>query len=121
VFLSLGVPASKLVIGGAAYSRAFANTEGLGKSSSGISPDKSWEDGVCDYKSLPREGAREYWDDEAKAAYSYDPIKKVLTSYDDHRSIAAKMQYIKDMGLQGLILWDASGDHPASSPRSLMK
>jgi chitinase len=119
-FLALKVPPSKLVIGGAAYSRAFCNTDGLGKPSSGVSPDKSWEDGVCDYKSLPRDGATEYWDDEAKAAYSYDPVKKILTSYDDHRSIEAKMQYIKEMGLGGIILWEASGDHLASNTRSLM-
>jgi chitinase len=119
-FLELGVPPSKIVIGAAAYSRAFCNTDGLGKSSSGISPDKSWEDGVCDYKTLPRPGAIEYWDDEAKASYSYDATRKILTSYDDTKSIAAKLQYVKDRGLAGIILWEASGDFSASHPRSIM-
>jgi chitinase len=119
-FLDLGVPPSKLVIGAVLYSRAFCNTEGLGKPSSGASPDKSWENGVCDYKTLPRPGATEYWDDAAKATYSYDPAKKILTSYDDHRSIAAKRLYVKEKGLRGLIVWEASGDFLASNPRSLM-
>jgi len=37
---------------------------------------------MCDYRSLPREGATEYFDPYARAGYSYDPVKKILNSYD---------------------------------------
>ncbi|KAJ3218323.1 hypothetical protein HDU67_006095 [Dinochytrium kinnereticum] len=116
-----GVPANKLVIGAAFYSRAFANTDGLGKPSSGVSPDKSWEDGICDYKTLPRPGATEYWDDEAKATYSYDPVKRVLSSYDCVRSIKEKTKLVWDKGLAGVIVWESSGDVDVRDPRSLTR
>ncbi|KAJ3130248.1 hypothetical protein HK098_004295 [Nowakowskiella sp. JEL0407] len=80
--LQRGVPPHKIVIGSAFYSRGFANTNGLGHPSHGVVPDKSWEEGVVDYKQLPLPGATEHWDDAAKATYSYDPVKRVLNSYD---------------------------------------
>jgi len=49
-YISQGVPSTKIYIGGALYSRGFANTDGLGKSASGGSPDMSWEKGVVDTK-----------------------------------------------------------------------
>ncbi|KAJ3172828.1 hypothetical protein HK101_011124 [Irineochytrium annulatum] len=116
-----GVPANKIVIGAVYYSRAFANTDGLGKSSSGVSPDKSWEDGICDYKTLPRDGATEHWDDAAKASYSYDPVKRVLSSYDTVRSIQEKTRFVWDKGLAGIIVWESSGDHAVDHERSLTK
>ncbi|KAJ3105924.1 hypothetical protein HDU97_007270 [Phlyctochytrium planicorne] len=94
-----GVPPHKIVIGAAFYSRAFANTEGLGQPSSGVSSDKSWEDGICDYKVLPRPGATEYWDEKARATYSYDPVKKILSSYDSVQSVKEKAQLVHQKGL----------------------
>jgi chitinase len=117
-----GVPPNKIVIGAAFYSRAFANTDGLGCPSSGVSPDKSWEDGVCDYKVLPIQGAQEYWDDQAKATYSYDPMKRVLSSYDGVQSIREKTKFVWDRGLAGIIVWESSGDvSDLSSPRCLTR
>ncbi|KAI9003133.1 glycoside hydrolase [Gaertneriomyces semiglobifer] len=120
-YLAAGVPAHKIVIGVAAYSRGFANTDGLGCPSHGQVPDQSWEAGVCDYKTLPRPGATEYWDDRAKASYSYDPTKRVLNSYDTPQSVYEKCKFVWDRGLQGIIVWESSGDFPAVHERSLVK
>ena len=60
----------------------FANTEGLGKPSSGVVGDMSHDAEMCDYKTLPRSGAIEYFDPYARAGYSYDPQKKILNSYE---------------------------------------
>lgn len=100
-FLDRGVPANKLVIGVATYSRGFANTDGLKHPSFGTTSDKSFEDGVVDYKSLPI--SPEYWDDEAKASFSYDPTKRELLSYDTVRSVREKAKYVLDNGLAGII------------------
>jgi chitinase len=116
-----GVPPQKLFVGVAFYSRGFANCEGLGKPASGASPDKSWEDGMVDYKALPRPGATELWDPVAQAAYSYDPVRRVLNSYDNPRSVKEKCRFVHDQGLGGVLVWESSGDHPISHPRSLMK
>ncbi len=120
-YISAGVPASKIVIGAALYSRGFANTSGLGHPSSGLVSDKSWEEGVCDYKSLPRSGAVEYWDEQACASFSYDKNKKILNSYDSPRSVRQKAQFIRLKGLKGIIIWESSGDYPFSDERSILR
>jgi chitinase len=109
-YLSRGVPSTKIFIGGAFYSRGFANTDGLGKPSSGGSPDKSWEAGSVDYKDLPLNGASEFVDPESKAAYSYDPQKRVLNSYDNKDSLIEKCKIIYEKNLGGIIIWENSGD-----------
>ena len=120
-YLDAGVPADKIVIGAVLYSRGFANTKGIGNSSSGVVEDRSWEDGVCDYKSLPRPGAIEYWDDKAKASYSYDSKKKILNSYDTPRSVSEKVRYVWEKGLKGIIVWESSGDYPFNDERSVLR
>lgn len=115
-----GVPANKILIGAATYSRGSGNSDGLGKPCSGNSPDNGWEPGVCELKTLPRPGATEYFDEECQAAYSYDPVKRIFNSYDNARSAAAKAQYVLDNGLAGIIIWDASSDFPADDPRSVI-
>lgn len=121
MLLDAGVPAKKILIGGVLYSRGASNTDGLGKAYSGGSKDTNWEAGICDYKSLPREGATEYYDDKAGAGYSYDPIKRIYNSYDTVRSMTEKAQYIKRRQLGGIILWESSGDYPLDHPRSLLR
>ncbi|KAJ3292643.1 hypothetical protein HK104_005138 [Borealophlyctis nickersoniae] len=89
-YMARGVPPHKIVIGVAFFSRGFNATDGLGRPSNGLVPDRSWEDGVCDYKTLPRPGAVEMWDEQAQAGYSYDAEKKILNSYDTVRSVREK-------------------------------
>jgi chitinase len=119
--IELGVPSTKIVIGAAYYSRGFSNTDGMGKPCSGGSPDKSWESGIVDYKDLPLPGATEYYDEKAGAGYSYDPVKRVVNSYDTVRSVQEKANFIVKHNLGGIIVWEASGDRPVSSGKSLTK
>ncbi|KAI5057953.1 hypothetical protein GOP47_0027968 [Adiantum capillus-veneris] len=120
-YMSRGVPASKIFIGGALYSRGFANTDGIGKPAEGGSLNKSWEQGIVDYKALPWEGSEELWDDEAQAPYALDTTRRNLDSYDNVKSILAKAQYVKDNDLAGIILWESSADFPYTDDRSIMK
>ncbi len=121
-YISQGVPSQKIFIGGAFYSRGFANTTGLGKSANGGSPDKSWENGIVDYKELPLTGATEYIDPESKAAYSYDPVRKVLNSYDNKESLIEKCKIIYEKNLGGIIIWENSGDkRNYNDPRNLTR
>ncbi len=117
----LGVPSTKLFVGAALYSRGFNNTDGLGKTASGGSPDKSWDAGSVDYKALPVAGAVEMWDDVAKAGYSYDAKRRVLNSYDTVRSVIEKCKYVNDNNLGGILVWESSGDAPFTSDRSIMR
>ena len=118
--ISLGVNSSKVFIGGVLYSRGFANSNGPNTPCSGIVSDMSWEAGVCDYKTLPRPGAIEYLDPETKAAYSYDPVKKIVNSYDNPDSIKEKCKIIAEQNLGGIIFWEIDGDYPIDNPKSII-
>ena len=132
-YLGQGIPAHKILLGLPLYGRAFAGTEGPGRSFSGVGvaagADGNWEPGVWDYRVLPRAGAAERYDDAARAAYSYDPASRELISYDNVRSAADKAAYIRGDGggraqaqaqaLGGAFFWEASGDR--RDDRSLIR
>jgi len=121
-YISKGVPANKLLIGVAFYSRGWSGTSGLGQPATGNSPDFQFteETGVVPYHMLPVSGATEFWDDEAKATYSYDSVKKVLNTYDSVNSVLEKCKIVHEKGLKGIIVWESSGDTKPSNPRSLV-
>ncbi|KAK3323342.1 glycoside hydrolase family 18 protein [Cercophora scortea] len=113
-YIAAGVPASKIVLGMPIYGRAFEQTAGLGATYSGIGGG-SWENGIWDYKALPRAGATVVYDSVAGATYSYDPVAKELITYDTADMVAKKVVYIKSMGLGGSMFWEASADRTDSS------
>ena len=125
-YISRGVQAKKLVIGMPLYGRAFENTKGPGKSFSGVGQG-SWENGVWDFKVstcsinvcacdwpnpilqvLPRPGATEQYDAEAKATYCFDG--NTMVSYDNANMAREKATYIQSRKLGGAMWWESSGD-----------
>jgi chitinase len=108
-YISQGVPASKIVLGMPIYGRAFENTDGLGKPFSGTGQG-TWENGVHDFKKLPLDEAREDCDEEAGATYSYDPVKRVLVTYDTVEMARKKAGWIRQEGLGGAMWWESSAD-----------
>jgi chitinase len=120
-YIKLGVPSQKIYIGANCNSRGFANTDGPGKPALGNSPDMSFEPGIVDYKQLPRPGATEYNDPESKAAYSFDPVKRIVNTYDNPISVIEKCKIINEKNLGGIIVWELSGDYPVTNPKSIVK
>lgn len=120
-FMALGVPANKINIGVPYYTRGFANTAGLGLLADGLVKTKSWEAGMSDYKNLPWPGAKEFYDNVAVAAYSYDPTTRELLSYDNVQVVNEKLRYMWDLGIKGIIVWESSGDFAVTDKRSLTK
>ncbi|KAL8382438.1 hypothetical protein RB595_006292 [Gaeumannomyces hyphopodioides] len=108
-YLALGVAPDRIVLGMPLYGRSFENTDGPGQSFAGTGPG-SWEQGIWDYKVLPRPGAVETVDAETGAAYSYDATTREMVSYDTVETVAQKTAYIKDLALGGAMFWEISGD-----------
>lgn len=112
-YLDGGVPSEKLILGMPIYGRSFEGTSGIGQTFTGIGSG-SWENGVWDYKALPKSGATVEYDNVAKAYYSYDPSTQELISFDTPEMIQEKVSYLKGLGLGGSMFWEASSDRTGS-------
>ena len=117
-----GVRPDKIVLGMPMYGRAFAGTEGPGHHYQGTG-EGSWEQGVWDYKALPRPGGKVFeecggeGEDEGDgracgASWSYDAQEKVMVSFDTVGMVERKAAFVREMGLGGGMWWESSGDRP---------
>ncbi|CAB4495243.1 unnamed protein product [Rhizophagus irregularis] len=118
-YISKGVDEDKIVIGMPMYGRAFQNTNGFGSSYNGVG-EGTWEQGVYDYKKLPRQNATEHFDEKAIASYSYSASDREFVTYDNPQVIIHKTDYVKHNNLRGVMFWELSGDFPTSHERSLL-
>lgn len=108
-YTSQGVHPSKLVLGMPLYGRAFSATDGPGTPFSGAG-EGSWEQGVWDFKALPKDGAKEMIDENIGASWSYDAGRRVMVSYDTKEMSERKVEFIKKHGLGGAMWWESSAD-----------
>lgn len=103
-YLSAGIPANKISIGIAFFGYIW---NGVSK------PLDAWTTPLptataASYNQIISQFGTSYiWDDKAKAAYISNP--KQFISFENAQSIAAKIQYVKEKGLRGLIIWELSG------------
>lgn len=105
--LKLGVPAKKLVIGGAFYTRTWKNVENVnnglyqaGEHTQGV----SFKDFATTF--TPENGWKYFWDNKAQAPYWYNEKEKTFATGDDLASIKAKTEYVKSKKLGGIMFWE---------------
>lgn len=126
-FLEAGVEPGKLVIGVPFYGRGWSGVPstngGLGQLSTGL-PQGSFEPGVFDYKDIVARAAAQpdnyatYEDTATEATFIYAPsLGGLWISYDHPDIIQRKIDYVKTLGLGGVMFWELSGDtkDPSSS------
>jgi len=110
LYHSAGVPYEKMVIGAAFYARHFdvASAENNGllqPSGPGISK-ASYHHITAEY--LAEHGYREFWDENAEAAWLFNG--KTFVSYESAEAIRRKAQFTKDKQLLGLMYWEHGHD-----------
>ncbi|KAF2328646.1 glycoside hydrolase family 18 protein [Flavobacterium ginsenosidimutans] len=109
--LKQGVPAEKLIIGGAFYSRTWKNVENI---NNGLYQAGEHIEGV-NFKNFATtyteaNGWKYFWDDKAKAPYWYNAQTKTFATSDDLKSIKAKAEYVKAKKLGGIMFWELTLD-----------
>ncbi|KIE44458.1 carbohydrate binding domain protein [Clostridium argentinense CDC 2741] len=87
-----------------------------------VSGDRGRRGGVWAHRSFNKlkakyPGAKEYWDDIAKAPYLYDENSGAFFTYDNVRSITEKTNYVNENNLGGMISWMSSQDAPTNSSK----
>ena len=119
--MNQGVPAAKIAIGSPFYGHGWRmnqiTDDPVGVGAQGKSGTPLWRD----LKKL--EGAagwRAGYDESAQAAYLWndDPASadyKIFYTYENERSLDAKIRYIRVHGLAGMIVWQTGGDDGAYS------
>jgi len=132
-YLAGGVDPAKLVMGLPIYGRAWGGvaeggTGGLFQPASSV-PAGTWDDGTSgatgvsdfDAAGTGRDGILQllqsgeytrYWDDVSKVPYLHSPSRfgGHFISYDDQESIQYKLDYLRDLGLGGVMYWEITGD-----------
>jgi chitinase len=110
---SLKIPRQKIAIGSAFYAREYQVLE---NHDHGLHQPADFQKFVT-MKQVRKnytdaQGYITYWDPEAKAAYKYNDNNKIYLTYDDERSVAAKVKYVKEKGLNGIFFWELRLDKP---------
>lgn len=116
-YIGSGVAPGKIVLGCPLYGRAFQDTKGPGDSFSGVG-EGSWENGVWDWKVLPRPDSHVEHDWDSVASWCKDGGKGLLggakkgtmVSFDTLEVGWKKAQWVKQQGLGGVMWWESSGD-----------
>lgn len=121
VFMALGAPASKLVLGMPTYGQTFtvaepANDHDIGAKSKGPGPAGQWtkQNGMLAYYEIC--GNLSAWThvvkdkDQRVGPYRYNSNDGSWVSYDDEDMIRKKSELIKELGLAGGMVWSLDFD-----------
>lgn len=128
LYLDAGVDPSQIVLGLPSYTRAW---EGIsvdnpidawnspsGGGAPGTYPNS--EPAYYEYKDLLGELQAAdsdwglYYDDDAQAAFLYNPTLGIFSSFETPSTIALKSEWAQSLGLGGVMFWDLSGDSNGS-------
>lgn len=122
LFTEAGVPKEKIVIGAAFYARKWTGVKSDGNGFNTVSATcgsdgPKYGELVENYINL--NGYTRHWDDQAKAPFLYNG--ETYLSYDDKESLLAKVEYVKRIGLYGIMYWEHSCDFTLELTRFMSK
>lgn len=119
-FLNLGVPPERICIGSPLYGSAFRLKESTQNPlGTPTEPQRPQVAGGIDQERIAAWQAEAHWrqgyDEADGGAYLYydggeGPWQRLFVSYENQRSLQRKLDYVRDAGLGGIIVWEASQD-----------
>lgn len=107
ILLQTGVPAKKIILGAAFYSRIWERVKPIG---TGLNVQaESTGCKTCDYTDLVKDfinknGYVNNWDDHSKAPYLFNG--KNFVSYEDELSLKYKAEYVVAKDIGGIMFWE---------------
>jgi chitinase len=116
-FLSEGVRPGKLLVGIPFYGHAYGSVQDInhGLFQNGTDKPADWKQHDGDWNVLAKTRLRDsryvkYWESSARVPYMYDTTSGTWVSYDDPRSVAEKVRYVREHRLGGVVIWELGGD-----------
>ena len=117
-YVAAGVPARRLVLGVPFYGYSWKGcpAQGHGEYQLCEGPGRgSWEEGALDYSEIAaqlvdRNGFTRYWNAASKVPFLYNPASGEFISYEDPESLRAKLRFVKQRQLGGVMFWELTGD-----------
>ncbi|MGZ3546522.1 MAG: glycoside hydrolase family 18 protein, partial [Gemmatimonadaceae bacterium] len=116
-FLDARVSPRKLLVGIPFYGHAYGSVEDInhGLFQNGTDKPADWKEHDGDWNVLAKTRLRDsryvkFWESSARVPYMYDSTSGTWVTYDDPRSVAEKVQYVRKHGLGGVVIWELGGD-----------
>lgn len=105
--LKLGVPAKKLVIGAAFYTRIWKDVTSI---NNGLYQSGAATNGIdfkdFDTKLTKDKGWNYFWDEKVQAPYWYNEKERLFATGDDLKSVGVKTRYAIKKKLGGIMFWE---------------
>ena len=123
-YLDHGVPPEKIVLGVPFYGQIWANVPDENNGLYEPYKGRPGEEGTLSYRELEQDYLPVYtrhWDDQVKVPWLYKKETKIMVSYEDPESIAAKAKYVIQKHLGGMMFWDLGQDDSRSSLLSAIR
>jgi chitinase len=112
-----GVPAQKLLVGIPFFARAYGRVPKINAGLFQPSPGKprDWHESDGDWRRLSRTRLNDpryvrHWEPLAKVPWLYDALNGTWITYDDPQSVRAKVDYMREHNLGGVVIWEIGAD-----------
>jgi chitinase len=109
-YLSMGVPAGKLILGVPFYGKAWSGAGGVGLYQPYVRPSDDLPYQQIADEFLGTRGITTNWNEAGQFPWVYRASDGMVISYDDARSLRLKAVYALEQGLGGVGLWEISQD-----------
>ena len=106
--VKLGVKPEKIIIGAAFYIKTFKNVKNI-KNGLDQNATSSKSYNQINFDEV-RSNFNFHWDSLANAPFAYDSINKIFATFDNHKSIQLKSQYVLNNNLGGIMFWQLMND-----------